>query len=49
MGALVATVVGLYIDLPAPVMLPLLLIAALAGGAGLVGRGGFFTATLWHE
>jgi len=33
MGALAATVVGLYVDLPAPLMVPLLLAAALLGGA----------------
>ena len=37
MGALAATVVGLYVDLPAPIMLPLLLLAALAGGAAWSG------------
>ena len=33
MGALFATMVGLAVDLPAVVMIPLLLLAALAGGA----------------
>lgn len=33
MGALLATVVGLYVDLPAPLMVPLLIGAALLGGA----------------
>ncbi|MEZ4867520.1 MAG: ABC transporter permease [Caldilineaceae bacterium] len=33
MGALLATVVGLSVDLPAVLMLPLLLVAALTGGA----------------
>jgi simple sugar transport system permease protein len=33
MGALFATMVGLAVDLPAIVMIPLLLLAALAGGA----------------
>lgn len=33
MGALFATVVGLWVDLPAFLMLPLLLLAALVGGA----------------
>jgi simple sugar transport system permease protein len=33
MGALAATVVGLLVDLPAPIMVPLLLLAALVGGA----------------
>ena len=37
MGALAATVVGLYVDLPAVMMLPLLLAAALAGGAAWSG------------
>jgi len=41
MGALAATVVGLYIDLPAVVMLPLLLAAALAGGAAWSGVAAF--------
>lgn len=33
MGALLATVVGLYVDLPAPLMVPLLIGAAMLGGA----------------
>ena len=33
MGALFATVVGLYVELPAFLMVPLLLLAALLGGA----------------
>lgn len=37
MGALAATVVGLYVDLPAGLMVPLLLAAALAGGAAWSG------------
>lgn len=37
MGALAATVVGLYVDLPAVMMLPLLWCAALAGGAAWAG------------
>jgi simple sugar transport system permease protein len=37
MGALAATVVGLYVDLPAVLMVPLLLTAALAGGAAWSG------------
>jgi len=41
MGALAATVVGLYIELPAVLMLPLLLAAALAGGAAWSGVAAF--------
>lgn len=33
MGALLATVVGIYVTLPAPLMIPLLIVAALLGGA----------------
>lgn len=41
MGALAATVVGLYVNLPAPLMVPLLLLAALAGGAAWSGVAAF--------
>lgn len=37
MGALAATVVGLYVDLPVVIMLPVLLAAAMAGGAAWSG------------
>ena len=33
MGALLATVVGIYVTLPAPLMIPLLIAAAMVGGA----------------
>lgn len=32
-GALFATIAGIYLDLPAPIMIPLLVIAAMLGGA----------------
>jgi len=33
MGALLATIGGLYLDLPAPIMIPVLIVLALVGGA----------------
>ena len=33
MGALLATVVGIYVTLPAPLMIPLLIVTAMVGGA----------------
>ncbi len=41
MGALAATAVGLAVDLPAPLMIPLLLVAAMAGGAAWSGVAAF--------